>query len=409
MVAYCQIIIVVIITLTLLYVPVIVPFPVVLVVDAFAAVTPRSKLPPPPCPTSNPSDDVFRKIRRSWPVPLQNWLTEKGVFRFLADSLVIFGIPGLIKEYPDAFWDFFHLSTSSAFKTENDELSSGRLSCRSRLTKIQYGEHKSQFIDLIEPIHRSPDGVVAFVHGGAWGSGLPWMYRLSALPFLEQNKAVAILGYRTYPDADLSGQVSDISKAVEGLARRRSDLLDDEGRVTAVVGHSSGAHIALLHVLDSAKNTMQGASKSSRIKHYVGISGVYCISSHYQFEIGRGVDQISALRVACGPEDKFKEASPDFRLARMMGVESTLPRGEDVPLIQSEDIMPAFSFFHGVQDDVVQYVQTCDMVDSIRLALRNPSRCRECILDDVGHADTVIHLMVGGATRDALAKQCQDW
>ena len=379
------------------------------VVDAFAAVSPRSKLPPPPCPTSNPSDDVFREIRRSWPVSLQNSLTENGVFRFLADSLVIFGVPGLIKEYPDAFWDFFHLSTSSVFKTESDDSSSARLSCRSKLTKIRYGKHKSQFIDLIEPIHGSPEGVVAFVHGGAWGSGLPWMYRLSALPFLEQNKAVAILGYRTYPDADLSGQVSDISNAVDGLARGRSDLLDDGGRVTALVGHSSGAHIALLHVLESAKNAMQGASNSTPIKHYVGISGVYCISSHYQFEIGRGVDQISALRVACGPEDKFQEASPAFRLERMMGVDSTLSGGEDVPWILSEDTIPEFSFFHGVQDDVVQYAQTCDMVDSIRLALRNPSRCSECILDGVGHADTVIHLMVGGATRDALTKQCQDW
>lgn len=39
-------------------------------------------------------------------------------------------------------------------------------------------------------------GTVFFVHGGAWGSGMPWMYRLVAPTFLRLNFAVVIVGYR---------------------------------------------------------------------------------------------------------------------------------------------------------------------------------------------------------------------
>ncbi len=31
-------------------------------------------------------------------------------------------------------------------------------------------------------------------HGGAWGSGSPWIYRLVASPFLEKNMVVAVVG-----------------------------------------------------------------------------------------------------------------------------------------------------------------------------------------------------------------------
>ena len=90
------------------------------------------------------------------------------------------------------------------------------------------------------------------------------MYRLCAVPFLRANMAVAIVGYRTYSDADVDGQVDDLEAAAVMLRRDYPHLLappDDDPSSTSMstgrggkeswtgvtlAGHSSGAHIALL-------------------------------------------------------------------------------------------------------------------------------------------------------------------
>jgi acetyl esterase/lipase len=66
---------------------------------------------------------------------------------------------------------------------------------------------------------KAANKLVAFVHGGAWGSGFPAMYRLVAKPFLNKGMTVAILGYRTYPTTDVKGQVDDLEQALESLRR----------------------------------------------------------------------------------------------------------------------------------------------------------------------------------------------
>jgi len=318
----------------------------------------------------------------------------------MEDALILVGIPTLCKEHPDSPWDFFHLSTSSAFLNPDDATR-----VQSKLTKIQYGSNKMQFIDLIEPTSTSADGVVAFVHGGAWGSGQPWMYRLVALPFLKMNKAVAIVGYRTHPDADVNGQVADIGTSLNTLKSQRPDLLDDDGTIEALIGHSSGAHLGLLHVLESAKKSVQQQLDMTLIKKFYAVSGVYCISSHFEYEKGRGVDQVSALRVACGPHEKFEENSPAYRLECIQASgkeECGLVDGAADSVVVLDDHVPLLTFIHGIDDNIVQYTQCCDMVDAIHSALSTPDRCKEELLEGVGHADTVFHLMLGGVTRDLL-------
>ena len=74
--------------------------------------------------------------------------------------------------------------------------------------------------------------------------------------------------------------------------------------------------------------------------------------------------------------------------------------------------VPDMLFIHGVDDNVVQYNQTNIIVDAIRSSLGEPGRCQEVLIENIGHADTVLHLMFGGVTRDVLSAQnlkiCQD-
>jgi len=366
----------------------------------------RTNLPPPPCPKSDPNDDSFREVRDSWPLGLQHFLRESGILRSLEDVLILVGVPALIQQYPGVLSDFFHLSTSSAFMNDND---SSRT--KSKLTNIQYGNHKMQFLDLIEP--EQPNGVVAFVHGGAWGSGKPYMYRLVALPFLARNKAVAIIGYRTFPDAEVNGQVEDIGKALNALANERPDLLDENDKIDALIGHSSGAHISLLHVLEMAKKsiaTTRGETWDDdddvHIREFYGISGIYCIPSHFEHERGRGVDQLGALRPTCRD---LEDSSPMYRLECMVGAEGeeecVLNDEETTSPITLDDFVPDMTFIHGVTDSVVAYTQMHGIVDSLQSTLQTCEKCNEVLLEDTGHADTIFEIMFGGKTQDALLEQ----
>ena len=52
--------------------------------------------------------------------------------------------------------------------------------------------------------------LILFVHGGAWGSGLAAFYSPLAAAYNKQGFSVAVLGYRTFPDASTEGQVDDV-------------------------------------------------------------------------------------------------------------------------------------------------------------------------------------------------------
>ena len=70
--------------------------------------------------------------------------------------------------------------------------------------------------------------------------------------------------------------------------------------------------------------------------------------------------------------------------------------------VKLDDHVPDMLFIHGIDDNVVQYNQTNVVVDALRLSLGEPDRCEEVLLENVGHADTVLHLMFGGVTRDVV-------
>jgi acetyl esterase/lipase len=125
-----------------------------------------------------------------------------------------------------------------------------------------------------------------------------------ALPFLQQGFAVAVIGHRTYPDGStIEDQVADCSLAASCLADKFPELCQ---RVT-VMGHSSGAHLAMLMIVDRAKRNMlqaqeqlAGASTRGTVLvvdvtlrfadggFFVGLSGPYDISHHFDYEAARG-------------------------------------------------------------------------------------------------------------------------
>ena len=86
-------------------------------------------------------------------------IARRRMVRWIADTLVLLGIPALVVTSPRATLQFISLSR--------------------QVQPIRYGTHNMQLIDLYLKNPKS-DNLIIFVHGGAWGSGLPWMYRLVA-------------------------------------------------------------------------------------------------------------------------------------------------------------------------------------------------------------------------------------
>ena len=314
--------------------------------------------------TADPNDDIFRSMTTTLPTSWLHFARDAGIFRILADTLVLFGIPALMKEYPQALPNFLALSNSGR-KTDHVPHST-------TLTTLSYGSHPQQTMTVLETDEPNDEArVVLFAHGGAWGSGKPWMYRLAAIPFFNYTNRVAIWGYRTYPDGTVQDQMQDLQSAINLLKQKYSP------KHVTIIGHSSGAHVAVLTALTAQE----------RLCHdVVAISGVYDIADHYDWEYGRGVHEISAMKPACGGVmAQWNHFSPTRRIATAQSV-----------------VMPNFYVLHGAKDTVVPYTSALNFTRAMK---QNGFECELDILPMVEHAETVLHLMMGGETRDKV----MDW
>ena len=322
-------------------------------------------------------DQMTRFLGVTLPLEFHNSVRDSGAFRTISDSLITAMAPMMVMAAPSMAWAFVQNTL--------------------RMTTIQYGTHKSQYIQLYlppppkptrdqqqqqpppspgrPPNPTPPRRMIVFVHGGAWGSGMPWMYRLVANPkFLNQQQwAVAVIGYRTYPDGFVADQVQDCLDATTRLA------IQYPNTPMTLMGHSSGAHIALIMLIDhviaqlelatahshstTTRTTRIAADQTNNAPHnvqrevrssdkdrdsttpsdssssttttttnitahspcwrlvdsFVGLSGPYDIVHHYDYEAARGVEELSPMKPCCGyTRDNFRINSPAQRLVRAL-------------------------------------------------------------------------------------------
>ena len=251
-----------------------------------------------------------------------------------------------------------------------------------------------------------------FKHGGAWGSGTPWMYRLVAKPFLDANMAVAIVGYRTYPDGNIQDQVDDLEAASKEIFLKYPHLCQPPTTCTeperkkwvgtSLVGHSSGAHVAMLKIVQRIECWSGNGERKCNAKegtlHFdkvVGISGVFSINEHFDLESGRGVEEVSPMKPGCGYSmDSFDWHSPALRLAT---TSSRRPKNLE---------LPDTFFVHGMNDDVVPFSSAKRAAKILKGWGYNNIETH--YLQSTGHQDTILHVMFGGPTRDLILKMILD-
>ena len=356
-------------------------------------------LPPPPCPESNKDDDRWRNIRQNVPVWVQNSLIrDSGFVRFASDTLLALGCPSIISTYRQALPNFLALTDVpiwlrrhlySVFNL-NDILENESFARENTFESIKYGQHSMQVVHLMRPLiseedDNGQDRLVVFIHGGAWGSGKPVFYRLVARPLIQRNFSVAVIGYRTYPDTDVRGQVEDVKLATEKILKHSPKYTEND---VTIMGHSSGSHIGLLSILD------EDFLRRVHIGSFISLAGVFDIVKHFRFEAGRGVEEMSPMKAACGgSETSFRLCSPTYLV-------------HDFIREHGSFLLPKMLFLHGALDDVVPYTSTTELTQELYKGIADqPSekqRFDMLVLPEVGHADTVVQFMMGGETRDRV-------
>lgn len=118
---------------------------------------------------------------------------------------------------------------------------------RYRLDKdISYGSHERNVMDISMPVEAASQGVILFIHGGAWVYG----GKENCPVFLDVFRdrfIVASMSHRYIDETThINDLMDDVAAAVACLRDFSTQNQADPGKLI-IMGHSSGAHLAMLY------------------------------------------------------------------------------------------------------------------------------------------------------------------
>jgi acetyl esterase/lipase len=143
----------------------------------------------------------------------------------------------------------------------------------SRRTDIVYGPAAANRLDLYLPAHRPPSALVVFFYGGGWNSGDKADYRFVGAALAAAGIAAVIPNYALYPQARFPQFMRDAAAAVAFTRAHAHEWGADPARLF-VMGHSAGAHIAVLLALDQ-EYLHQVGGDDRWLRGVVGLAGPY--------------------------------------------------------------------------------------------------------------------------------------
>ncbi len=143
----------------------------------------------------------------------------------------------------------------------------------SRHTDIAYGPMAANRLDVYLPEHRVPKALVVFFYGGGWNSGDKAEYRFVGAALAAAGIVTVIPNYTLYPEARFPQFMRDAATAVAFARAHAHDWGADPARLF-VMGHSAGAHIAVLLALDQ-EYLQQVGGDDRWLRGVVGLSGPY--------------------------------------------------------------------------------------------------------------------------------------
>ena len=139
---------------------------------------------------------------------------------------------------------------------------------------LPYGDDPRQRFDLHAPtnVRPSPLPTLVFFYGGGWDSGSRTIYAWAAQALAARGFVVAVPDYRLVPDVAFPAFIEDAAAATAAVAAAVGDHGGDPGRL-GVIGHSAGAHLAMMIALD--RRYMAAVDRPDLIRAAAGLAGPY--------------------------------------------------------------------------------------------------------------------------------------
>jgi acetyl esterase/lipase len=330
--------------------------------------------------------------RKIW----HNWLRDSGGLRLLMDTATrLVAAPQFYQEYPHCFPDFIRIS-GSEFSWLGQAFRSLQLMTDDQpdvaFSKESYGPHPMQQAQVMvnksstdSALSSPPLPLFFFLHGGAWGSGFPTMYRLISVPFLQRGYRAVVLGYRTYPDGKVADQVDDLAMAVDHFVQKYGGVGGEKTPVV-LMGHSSGAHISLLAALKG---------RIPNVDAIIAASGVYDCAAQVEHEQTLEVDQLSPLSPVTGMQrESMNRYSPTWIVSQANEKE-----------INS---IPQLLLIHGEDDTVVLPSSSSLFYEKLQERQLPTKQVSLKILAGTDHKDPVIETLVGGQTQSVILEWLEE-
>ena len=219
-----------------------------------------------------------------------------------------------------------------------------------RLLSASYGPLPSNAADVylppgaqtLSPPASEPVPLAVFVYGGVWSTGEPWQYAPLAAALADAGSVAVVVRYSLWPAALVPQMASEVSAALAWAQRSAPQWGADAARTT-LIGHSAGAHLCALALLDpqaggGQAGDAQGGGEGREppqppLAAFVGMCGVFDVARHFEFESWRGVGSLSTMRPAMGGDAGFAPLSPALLAAAAPAAAAALP---PVVLLSSE-------------------------------------------------------------------------
>ncbi len=258
------------------------------------------------------------------------------------------------------------------------------------ITDLVYArvDGKALHLDVHLPAGERHPALVVFVHGGAWTTGSKTQYPTF---LLQHGFAVASLDFRSSTEAPFPADVFDIKAGIRYL-RARAPLYGYRADRIAIVGASSGGHLAALVGVTNGEQALEGTegdypNVSSGIQAIVSYSGASDLTTilAQSTPAGLAVREPALRRLLGDTPDHVPElaklASPIFHVDRNDPPILLLHGDQDtqMPLNQLYEMQWAYEqvgrhaqvlILHGVDHDAVPFFRDAPVERVVRFLKR---------------------------------------
>lgn len=127
-----------------------------------------------------------------------------------------------------------------------------------RAKDISYGDQPSKLLDIYSSKKiNKPLPVIMFWHGGSWQGQDKNGYAFVADYLRSLGAVVVTVKYPLFPDQTFPGFIDDAKEAIDWVAKNIEQHGGDKNKIF-LMGHSAGAHTALIATLQDKKKVVKG-------------------------------------------------------------------------------------------------------------------------------------------------------